>query len=77
MAILKRKVDAATKVFGLRIPAALHAEYEETRRAADTAGLVLSVNALLTESLARIVRQAQTELRQMQQPRIDDGGGEA
>lgn len=44
MAILKPRVDTSTRVLGLRIPTTLHAEYEQIRKAADQAGLVLSVN---------------------------------
>jgi hypothetical protein len=77
MAILKPRTDTSTKVLGLRIPGTLHREYEQIRKAADEAGLVLSVNALLTESLVRILRQAQAELRQAQAPRTPDAGREA
>lgn len=77
MAILKPRTDTSTKVLGLRIPAALHAEYEQVRKAADQAGLMLSVNQLLTESLVRILRQAQAELKQAQAPRTLDAGGKA
>ena len=77
MAILKARIDTSTKVLGLRIPAALHAQYEQIRKAADQAGLVLSVNQLLTESLLRILRQAHAELRLAQPPRAPNTGGEA
>jgi len=77
MAILRPRIETSTKVLGLRIPAALHAEYEQIRKAADEAGLMLSVNQMLADSLARILRQAQAELRQAQAPRTPDAGGEA
>ena len=77
MAILKPRIETSTKVLGLRIPAALHAEYEQIRKAADRAGLVFSVNQLLTESLVRIMRQAQAELRQTPSERTHDAGGKA
>lgn len=77
MAILKPRTDTSTKVLGLRIPVTLHREYEQIRKAADQAGLVLSVNALLTESLVRILRQAQAELHLAQATRMPDTGGEA
>jgi len=77
MAILKPRTDTSTKVLGLRIPAALHEEYEQVRKAAQQAGLMFSVNQLLTDSLMRLLRQAQAELRQAQAPRTHDAGGEA
>lgn len=77
MPILKQKIDTATKVFGLRIPAALHSEYEQIREEADHAGLVFSVNGLLIEALVRILRQAQAELREVRALRVPESGGEA
>lgn len=77
MAILKPRIETSTKVLGLRIPADLHAEYEQIRKAADQVGLVFSVNQLLTESLVRIIRQAQAELRQTPPARVTKAGPDA
>lgn len=77
MAILKPRADTKTKVLGLRIPAALHAEYERTRQAAHDAGLVFSVNELLTQALTRFLIQAHTELQQRQISRQTNGDKEA
>lgn len=47
MTILKPRIETSTKVLGLRIPAALHAEYEQIRKAADQAGMVFSVKPVV------------------------------
>lgn len=65
MSILKPKATT-TRTLSVRLPADLLTQIEQTRAAADAAGFTFDVPAIVSDSLARAVRQAAAELAQNQ-----------
>lgn len=75
MALLQPKTKNETQVLSVRIPAALFTELETVRQLADATGLTFPVSELLTETLARALKQARAELNAKPAPAAK--GGEA
>lgn len=72
MSILKPQIKSSTKVLGVRIPASLHQEYEQVRQTAERAGFALPVNQVLTDALAKMVKQADVELKRLHAGQSDE-----
>jgi hypothetical protein len=65
MAVLFPKTVTETARLRVPIPAALAAEIEDVRRAADGHGLTFDVAAICSAALARAVKEARTELARL------------